>query len=75
MDEVFHQVLSHRILRPDGEIRWIRDRAFPIRNAQQKIYRIAGIAEDITSRKFARIFSRETNTFCENVCGQCFASL
>lgn len=44
---------QYRILRPDGEIRWIRDRAFPIRNAQQKIYRIAGIAEDITSRKIA----------------------
>jgi PAS domain S-box-containing protein len=44
---------QYRILRPDGETRWIRDRAFPIRNAQQKIYRIAGIAEDITSRKIA----------------------
>jgi two-component system cell cycle sensor histidine kinase/response regulator CckA len=44
---------QYRILRPDGEIRWIRDRAFPIRNTRQKIYRIAGIAEDITSRKFA----------------------
>ena len=44
---------QYRILRPDGEIRWIRDRAFPIRNTLQKIYRIAGIAEDITSRKFA----------------------
>jgi PAS domain S-box-containing protein len=44
---------QYRILRPDGEIRWIRDRAFPIRNVEQKIYRIAGIAEDITSRKIA----------------------
>ena len=44
---------QYRIVRPDGEIRWIRDRAFPIRNTQQKTYRIAGIAEDITSRKIA----------------------
>jgi two-component system cell cycle sensor histidine kinase/response regulator CckA len=44
---------QYRILRPDGEIRWIRDRAFPIRNAQQKTYRIVGFAEDITSRKIA----------------------
>ena len=44
---------QYRILRPDGEIRWIRDRAFPIRNARQEIYRIAGIAEDITTRKLA----------------------
>jgi len=44
---------QYRIIRPDGEVRWIRDRAFPIRNAQQKICRIAGFAEDITSRKMA----------------------
>jgi PAS domain S-box-containing protein len=44
---------QYRIVRPDGEIRWIRDRAFPIRNTHQKIYRIAGIAEDITKRKIA----------------------
>jgi PAS domain S-box-containing protein len=44
---------QYRILRPDGEIRWIRDRAFPIRNSKQKLYRIAGIAEDITSSKFS----------------------
>jgi PAS domain S-box-containing protein len=44
---------QYRILRPDGEIRWIRDRAFPILNGEQKLYRIVGIAEDITSRKTA----------------------
>jgi two-component system, cell cycle sensor histidine kinase and response regulator CckA len=44
---------QYRILRPDGEIRWIRDRAFPIRNSKQKLYRIAGIAEDITNWKFS----------------------
>lgn len=42
---------EYRIIRPDGEIRWIRDRAFPIRNADGEIYRIAGIAEDITERR------------------------
>jgi PAS domain S-box-containing protein len=45
---------QYRIIRPDGEVRWIWDRAFPIRNAQQKTYRIVGIAEDITSRKIAK---------------------
>ena len=44
---------EYRILRPNGEIRWIRDRAFPILTAQQKLHKIAGIAEDITSRKIA----------------------
>lgn len=44
---------EYRILQPDGTLRWIRDRAFPIYNAQGIIYRIAGIAEDITARKQA----------------------
>jgi PAS domain S-box-containing protein len=43
--------IEYRILRPDGAIRWIRDRSFPIRNEQGDIYRYAGIAEDITNRK------------------------
>ncbi|EDX75959.1 PAS fold family [Coleofasciculus chthonoplastes PCC 7420] len=42
---------EYRILRPDGEMRWIRDRAFPIYNEQGEMYRIAGIAQDITERK------------------------
>ena len=32
-------------------MRWIRDRAFPVRNAQGEVCRIAGLAEDITERK------------------------
>lgn len=44
---------EYRIVRPDGEIRWIRDRAFPIPNEQGEIYRLAGIAEDITDQKQA----------------------
>jgi two-component system cell cycle sensor histidine kinase/response regulator CckA len=44
---------QYRILRPDGEIRWIRDRAFPILDGQEKLFRIAAIAEDITGRKIA----------------------
>ncbi|MGH7209451.1 MAG: PAS domain S-box protein, partial [Nitrospiraceae bacterium] len=42
---------EYRIVRPDGSVRWIRDRAFPIRDASGQVYRIAGIAEDITERK------------------------
>ncbi|MDZ8138048.1 MAG: PAS domain-containing protein [Nostoc sp. DedQUE04] len=39
---------KYRIIRPDGSIRWIRDRAFPIKNELGEVVRIAGIAEDIT---------------------------
>lgn len=44
---------EYRILRPDGSIRWIHDRAFPVRDPAGKVRRIAGIAEDVTERKRA----------------------
>ncbi|MBI4310720.1 MAG: PAS domain S-box protein, partial [Chloroflexi bacterium] len=43
----------YRITRPDRTFRWIRDRAFPVRDEQGKVYRVAGIAEDITQLKQA----------------------
>jgi PAS domain S-box-containing protein len=46
---------EYRVVRPDGSIRWIRDRAFPIHNAAGEIYRVAGIAEDITERISAEL--------------------
>jgi PAS domain S-box-containing protein len=41
----------YRITRPDGMVRWIQDRAFPIVNERGEVYRVAGIAEDITAWK------------------------
>ena len=48
--------LQYRILRPDGSVRWIRDRACPIRDQAGKIIRFVGIAEDITGH---RLLERE----------------
>lgn len=42
---------EYRIVRPDGATRWIRDRAFPVRNESGEVCRLAGIAEDVTERK------------------------
>jgi PAS domain S-box-containing protein len=47
--ELTHE--EYRITRPDGGVRWIGDRRFPIKNESGQVYRIAGIAEDITERK------------------------
>ncbi len=41
---------QYRILRPDGVIHWICDRAFPIRDSSGVVYRIVGFAEDITDQ-------------------------
>jgi PAS domain S-box-containing protein len=45
---------EYRIARPDGQIRWVRDRAFPARNEAGKIYWIVGVADDITEMKRAQ---------------------
>jgi len=41
----------YRIVRPDGSVRWVHDQAFPIRDEAGVVYRVVGVAEDITERK------------------------
>jgi PAS domain S-box-containing protein len=43
--------VEYRIIRPDGSLRTIHDRAFPVRDSSGAIYRVAGLAEDITERR------------------------
>jgi PAS domain S-box-containing protein len=45
--------VTYRVVRGDGSVRWIRDQGFPIRDASGRIYRYAGIAEDVTDRRHA----------------------
>ncbi|HTX20817.1 MAG TPA: PAS domain S-box protein [Candidatus Aquilonibacter sp.] len=42
---------EYRVIRPDGALRWIHDRAFPVQDAAGGVYRIVGVAEDITDRR------------------------
>ena len=49
----------YRIVRKDGEIRWIHDRAFPIKDETGRVWRVAGISEDITYYKMAEEALRE----------------
>jgi len=44
---------EYRIVHPDGSVRWILDRGSPVRDAAGRVYRIAGVAKDITERKQA----------------------
>jgi len=44
---------EYRVVRPDKAIRWVHDRAFPVKDANGAVYRIVGIAEDVTERKRA----------------------
>lgn len=45
--------VEYRILRPDGSIRWIHDRGFPVRDEAGRVQCIAGLAEDVTGIKQA----------------------
>ena len=42
---------TYRILRPDGTLRWVRDRAFPVKDADGQVRRVVGVAEDITEKR------------------------
>jgi len=42
-----------RIVRPDGSVRWVWVRSFPIRDESGAIVRFAGVERDITERKRA----------------------
>src|SRR5262249_31445963 len=39
---------NYRIVRQDGTIRWIHETMFPLRDAQGRVHRIGGVAEDIS---------------------------
>jgi PAS domain S-box-containing protein len=45
---------EHRIIHPDGSVRWVSSRSFPVRNEAGEVYRWASIMEDITERKQAQ---------------------
>ena len=50
--------VEYRIVRPDGSVRWIHARGFPIRDERGEISRIVGIAEDITTRRAGEVRQR-----------------
>jgi PAS domain S-box-containing protein len=42
-----------RVIRPDKSIRFVRGRAFPVRNASGVVYRMVGVSDDITELRMA----------------------
>src|SRR5690606_32172559 len=46
--------LEYRMKRPTGEIRWIKDMAFPVLDINGHMTRIAGVARDITELRRER---------------------
>jgi PAS domain S-box-containing protein len=58
--ETGHFDMMYRIIRPDGEMRWIHARTYPILNETGQVIRYAGIATDITARRQAEDLLRKS---------------
>ena len=46
--------LEYRIRRPDGSLRWIKDSAYPITDAEGRSIKVAGIMTDVTDSRNQR---------------------
>ena len=57
--------VQYRIFRPDGSIRWIWDRGFPVFDESGKITRIVAIVSDISEQKQAELDLIELNQTLE----------
>lgn len=51
---------EYRIIREDGKVEWVRDRAFPINDKNGKLKLIAGLTQFITKKKLAEFKLKET---------------
>lgn len=58
---------EYRIIRPDGSIRWIADRGFPVTDEQGNVDFMVGIATDITDRKLAEEESARAGAMLQKV--------
>jgi len=58
---------EYRIIRPDGSIRWIFDRTALLADENGQLYRVTGIAEDITERRHTEAALREIAEFNQQI--------
>lgn len=57
----------YRIVRPDNIVRWIHDRGFTVRDAQGAIYRVGGVARDITELREAEAAAQRSSQRLTNI--------
>jgi len=59
--------MEYRVVRPDGSVRWVRDRAYPLFSSKGNLLRLTGVAEDITERKQVQIELRQSEATLRQV--------
>lgn len=66
-----------RIMRPDGEIRWLSSRSMPVRNEKGEITGHTGVAMDITDKKTFELEllekNKQLNLVIQNIPGAVFS--
>jgi len=58
---------EYRIVRPDGEVRWIHERGYPAGNDEGLGPLMAGVCRDVTARKLVEEEARQERDFAENL--------
>ncbi len=56
-----HSDLEYRILRPDGRVRWLRGRSWPVHDEHGRTIRIGGLTADVTEHRLAEEALQESN--------------
>jgi PAS domain S-box-containing protein/putative nucleotidyltransferase with HDIG domain len=59
--------VEHRIVRPDGEVRFVRERTEAFHSSDGKAVRIVGTCQDITDQKAAETTAEEHSHFLEEL--------
>lgn len=59
--------VEYRLVFPDGRVRWIHDRGFPVRGAPGELELVAGIARDVTEGKLAEAELVRAKEFSEKL--------
>ena len=59
--------IEYRITQPDGDERVLRDRGFPVRDASGRIYRIAGVTDDVTEQRRTETALHQASVRLESV--------
>ncbi|MBN1570575.1 MAG: PAS domain S-box protein [Acidobacteria bacterium] len=58
---------EYRIIRPDGSIRYIRDRGFPVKDKEGKLRFYVGVGQDVTEYRLAEEAIRESKDYLNQI--------